>query len=250
MTPSKSTQQLAKFLDYVVARRPDAFGLVPDEEGYIRIKDLLKALSEEEGWRHVRRANLNEVVLTIPDPPVELTESRIRAVDRKLLPKEIPAGDMPKLIYTCVRKKAHPVVLEKGIRPTAHTKVILAADEELARRMGRRSDSAPVLLTVQTECAKNEGVLFSRLGESLYLAGGIPAGCFTAPALPKEKPEAKKPGKNKEAPKVNKEFMPGSFILDIPEEGKEGRRDKKKRDIDKKRARREKERMREGERKK
>ncbi len=250
MTASKATQQLAKFLDCVLGRKPDALGLVPDEEGYIRIKDLLKALSEEEGWHHVRRAHLNEVVLTLQDPPVELTDSRIRAVDRKHLPKEVPATDMPKLIYTCVRKKAHPVVLEKGIRPTSHIKVILTEDEELARRMGRRSDSAPVLLTVQTERSVNEGVFFSRLGESLYLADRIPAECFTAPALPKEKPDAKKPGKKKEVPKVNKEFMPGSFILDISEEGMAGRGDKKKRDIDKKRARREKERMREGDRKK
>ena len=56
----KHTQKLAKFLDYVLGRNPDEFGLVPDEQGYVKIKELLKALNQEEGWRHLRLANINE----------------------------------------------------------------------------------------------------------------------------------------------------------------------------------------------
>jgi len=46
----RSPQNLAKMLAYVLGRRPDEFGLIPDAEGFVRIKDLLKALHEEEGW--------------------------------------------------------------------------------------------------------------------------------------------------------------------------------------------------------
>jgi len=40
-------------LTYILAYRPDEFGLVPSEEGFVRYKDLLKALHEEDGWRTV-----------------------------------------------------------------------------------------------------------------------------------------------------------------------------------------------------
>ena len=32
---------------YVLGQRPDEFGLVPDEKGFVRVKDFVKAISEE-----------------------------------------------------------------------------------------------------------------------------------------------------------------------------------------------------------
>ncbi|GBC62960.1 phosphotransferase KptA/Tpt1 [Desulfonema ishimotonii] len=225
----KSPKKLAKFLAYVLGRRPDEFGLVPDPDGYVRIKDLLKAFSEEEGWRHVRRAALEEVILTLPDPPVEIDENRIRARVRDRMPTMGPVWDIPKLLYTCVRQKAHPVVVHEGISPVGgHPWVILSPQKEMAERMGRRIDPAPVLLTVQVERSEESGVVFRQAGELLCLAEYIPMGCFTAPPLPKEKAEAKK----KETPREEqKPGTPGSFILDFPdpEKKKKDRHDKRKR---------------------
>ena len=39
---------LSRMLAYVLGHRPDEFGLLPDESGYVRLKDLLTALKEEE----------------------------------------------------------------------------------------------------------------------------------------------------------------------------------------------------------
>jgi len=66
-------------LDYILARRPDEFGLVTDKEGFIKVKDLLKALSEEEGLSYVRRAHLDEILITLPDPSFEIVGNTIRA---------------------------------------------------------------------------------------------------------------------------------------------------------------------------
>ena len=61
MKHSRQVDKLEKLLTYILGRRPDEFGLVPGPDGYVKIKDLLKALSEEPGWRHVRRSHLREV---------------------------------------------------------------------------------------------------------------------------------------------------------------------------------------------
>ena len=44
----RSPKQLAKFFNYVLGRRPDEFGLVTDKEGFVKIKELIKATNEEE----------------------------------------------------------------------------------------------------------------------------------------------------------------------------------------------------------
>lgn len=236
---AQATKKLAKFLDYVLGHHPDEFGLLTDSEGYVKIKDLLKALSEEEGWRHIRQAKLDEVVATLPDAPIEITDQRIRAVERENLPEPQPAKDLPKLLFTCVRKKAHQFVMNNGIQPLGGMPyVIMATDEELAERMGKRIDPSPLLLTVQVDWAVDNGVLFSQYGRNLYLARSIPVEAFIAPPLAKEAMEAVKSEPKK---KPMKPKTPGSFFLDTSMDPEEKRRDRivrKKKEITKDKNRR------------
>ena len=107
MSKQRSPKQLAKFIDYILCRRPDEFGLVTDEEGFVRIKDLLKAVNEEEGFRYVRQAHLDEIMLCVPNHAFEVADNKIRSKFRDRLPQHIYAKDPPKLLYTCVRRKAY-----------------------------------------------------------------------------------------------------------------------------------------------
>lgn len=224
MGKQRSPEQLAKFLSYILERRPDEFGLIPDKDGYVKMKDLLKAISEEEGWGYVRQAAINEVLMTVPDPPVEIRDNLVRGKNRDLIPQQTVAETPPKLLYTCVRRKAHGFVLEKGIFPQAHAQVILSSDKDMAERMGKRSDQSPILLTVQTYGAMDKGVVFYQAGETLFLADFIPLGSFTGPPLPKEKEEIRKRDKpEKEQPK-----MPGSFFLNLADERDHKREARKK----------------------
>ncbi|MGE0086213.1 MAG: RNA 2'-phosphotransferase [Desulfococcaceae bacterium] len=244
----KSAKELAKFLAYALGRGPDEFGLVMDAQGYCKIKDLLKALNEEEGWRHVRRAGIDEILITLSSPPVEILEDRIRAVDREHLPRIKPARDLPKLLYACIRQKAHPHVPDKGIFPLGGMPyVILTPDREMAERMGRRFDSSPVMLTVQVAQAQAMGVDFQSFGEHLFLAAFIPPGCFTAPPLPKVKEES---GKKREVPEETvKPKTPGSFVIEYidPEERRQMQQNRRKkkmeREKDKKMRRKQKQKM-------
>ncbi|MEZ4525860.1 MAG: hypothetical protein R2941_08075 [Desulfobacterales bacterium] len=229
----KSAKELAKFLAYVLGREPDEFGLVMDAQGYCKIKDLLKALNEEEGWRHVRRSGIEEILITLPGPTVEILEDRIRAVDREHLPQIRPAENLPKLLYTCIRQKAHPHVLNKGIFPLGGMPyVILAPDREMAQRLGTRFDHAPILLTVQVAQAQAMGVGFQSFGKRAFLAASIPPGCFLAPPLPKVKEEnAKKKETAEESVKLK---TPGSFIMEYmdPDERRQIQQNRRKKEME------------------
>lgn len=230
----------ARFLKYILGSRPDEFGLVPDKQGYVKIKDLLKAIHEEDEWRSFRQAKINEMMISLPDPPLEISEGHIRAKDGQEIPKRVSPEHLPKLLFTCLRPKALYTVLEKGILPMGRKHVILSSDKKMAKRIGRRIHASPALLTVRVDTAIKQGTLFLQAGETLFLARSIPVGCFTAPQLPKEQ----KVAKHKEPTKPQeRDRFPGSFFPDLTEQvetiepKKMTRKQRREKDIDWKRSR-------------
>ena len=212
MGKAKSPQSLAKLLAYILGRRPDEIGLVTDTNGFVKIKDLIKALTEEEGWKYVRRSHINEILYSLTDPPFEISDKQIRAKCRDQLSLPKPVQDLPKLLFTCIRKRAYRSVLDKGIFPAGYHQVVLSSNRELAVRIGKRTDHDPVVLTIQVQKSIAKGVTFYQTGESLYLAEFIPTSCFSGPPLPKEWPEPKKPDNSDEAGRPK---MAGSYPVNL-----------------------------------
>jgi putative RNA 2'-phosphotransferase len=245
MDRSRSPQGLAKMLVYVLGRRPDEFGLVPDPEGFVRVKDLLKALHEEDGWRHVNPSHINEVLLSVPEAGLELAEGRIRARNR--LGPSTPDPALPKLLYACIRRRAYLHVHTEGIQvSTGAPGVLLAADGEMAARLGRRIDPDPVILTVNVHLLIGSGRTLTPAGEGLFTTDAVPPGTFSGPPLPKEKPDETRAGGGR-ADAAEPEMMPGSFALDpgraaggahVPESLK--RRTEKGKKLDRKRLKKDK----------
>ncbi|MFH0730892.1 MAG: RNA 2'-phosphotransferase [Pseudomonadota bacterium] len=225
MKKRNSQESLAKMLAYILGRNPEEFGLVPDANGYVKIKDLLKAICEEEGWRHVRRSHLDEVVLVISDPPIEMVGLLVRATNREHLSSYRVSDNPPAQLFLCVRKKAYPVVLEKGVSSSGHPFVVLSDNPAMAQRLGRRFAASPVLLTVSVPKMLARGIEFLSAGGSFYLVGRMPPDCFTGPPLAKTREETK----SKEAPsRAPVAKTPGSFMLEISNVAPDHRADEKR----------------------
>ncbi len=204
----KTAKHLAKIIAYALGRQPDEFGLIPDAEGYVKVKTLLKALHEEEGLRHVRAAHLNEILISSKTPPFEIAGDRIRASSRTYPPIGKPAENLPKLLYTCVRSRAYPYFLENGLKASPDFQPILCRDPAMALRIGKRHDRTPVMLTVMVAKCADQGARFLEAGEGLFTADRIDPGCFTGPSLPEEKPKPVRP-----APAEVE--TPGSFLMNL-----------------------------------
>jgi len=188
----------------------------------------------------INRDNINEMMISLPDPPLEISEKHIRAKDGQQIPKRVSPEHLPKLLFTCLRPKALHIILEKGILPMGRKHVILSSDKKMAKRIGRRIHASPALLTVSVDTAIKLGTLFLQTGETLFLARSIPVGCFTTPQLPKEPRVAK----HKEPPKPKgRDRFPGSFFPDITEQvetiepKKMTRKQRREKDIDWKKSR-------------
>ncbi len=202
-------------LVYMLGHRPDEFGLVPDNEGSIPFKELLQAIHEEEGWRYVRRSHINEVLLGKDRLLFESEDEGIRSVERRWeLDPHTPA-QVPKILFTAVRRKAHPVVMERGLRAVQGRYLILTPVRDMALRIGLRRDQEPVLLEILPEAAKETRALFFSFGD-LFLSPEIPSRFIAGPPVPKEMLERKKE-KVKPTEKTAKRLptpTPGTFTLD------------------------------------
>ncbi len=212
MNRKKSVKKLSKFLSYVLGRKPDEFGLVPDKHGFVKVKELVLAVREEKGWRHIRQALIEELIITYPKSSIEINGDKIRAVSGENLPEQIIARNLPKLLYSGITKKSYPSVAEKGISPTRYAQVICSIDKSMAERIEKRRDPSPILLIINVRQAKDSGVVFYNAGELLCFADFIPPGCFSGPPVPKQKLIIKKPEISSKEKKKN---LPGSFFPKI-----------------------------------
>jgi putative RNA 2'-phosphotransferase len=192
MVQQKSPNYLAKLISYMLGNKPAEFGLVPDRDGFVKTKEFLKAVCEEDGLGYIRESHIHEILITLSDPPIEIKDNFIRATHRDKLPGHSPAQTLPM--------------------------------PEMAERMGKRKDRMPILLTVQTRKSLEKGTLFYEAGDTLFLAESIRSGCFTGPALPKQKEAAI----IKEAlPEKREQKIPGSFIMNLKDKNKKTSRHKK-----------------------
>ncbi len=210
------TESLARFLIYVLGHRPDEFGLVPNREGFVPFKELLQAVHEEEGWRYVRKSHIQEILIGKDRELFETRDDRIRVLERRW-EKDFGrrAFSLPTMLFVPVRKRAHPVAMEKGLKAPPFSFLVLSPHKEMALRIGLRRDPDAVILEIPAQQAEKRGIGFQSFGD-LFLTDHIPPECIAGPPVPKEVLEKRKSGAEVEKKTTPKKRVPetGTFLLD------------------------------------
>lgn len=205
---------LARLISYILGHRPDEFGLVPDKDGFVTYKDLLHAIHEEPGCGYVKKGHIQEVLWGTGQDLLQGEEDRVRALQRGWeLDLGNPSRSLPKILFAPVRRKAHPVALQKGLMAQEGGYLVLSPDRDMAQRMGRRRDQKPVLLEVMASAASEAGIAFYLFGR-LFLTGQIPARFIAGPQLSREK-RAPLPGKAHVGREGRHRFEAGTLAFDL-----------------------------------
>jgi len=203
-------ERLSKLLAYILRHRPDEYGLVLDEEGFVSIKELIQALHEEEEWSFVRQDHLQEIALTCDRLRFEIEEGKIRASHGHPLPAPIvyEPSPPPPILYHGTRRRAYPTILEQGLKPMGRQYVHLATSKDMALRIGRRRDPQPVLLEVHALRAHREGIVFFRAHDLIYLVEYLPPRFLSGPPLSKLRIEKKEKIREAMRPAISHPFPP------------------------------------------
>ena len=208
------THNLARFMRYILGHRPYEFGLVPDRDGFVTYKELLWAIHEEPGWGYVRKGHINEVLLGEDRSLFQTKENRIRALERHWrLALDNPSQTPPKILFVAVRRRAHPVLMEKGFTAMEGKYLVFSPDRDMAMRIGRRREQRPVELEIMAASAAEEGTAFYPFG-NLFLANQVPARFVKGPPVSKD--DLKIPqGRAEKERETRPDFDTGTFVLDL-----------------------------------
>jgi putative RNA 2'-phosphotransferase len=205
----RQMEGLARMLTYILCHRPDEFGLVLSEDGFVPIKHLLQSLVAESGWGFVRRHHLEQLVDLLSPAAFEIVGERIRALSPEPARLRRPLEEMPPaLLYVAIPPKAHAKVWEEGLKLPPDRELVLSTTKDIAVKLGRRRAPEPILVTVQAQGAARRGISLTGYGEGLYLSPALPRDLLQLPTPP-QVPEKPKPEKLRPP-------TPGSFIPDLP----------------------------------
>lgn len=225
----RQLENISRMLTYILCHRPDEFGVVLDEDGFISIKRLLAALAGEPGLSRVRRHHLEQLAGLVKPPAFEIVGDRIRGLAPGPAQLRRPLGEPPPpLLYVGIPPKAHAAVAEYGLKPPPGQELVLAAGSQAAMKLARRRSPDPILITVQARTAAQAGVVFQGYGEGLFLAPATPREYLHVPPLPKE-PERAKPKPKPARPEIPLP-PPGALAVDFAEMMKKAGKMSRKKD--------------------
>lgn len=164
-----SLKSISKRAAYALRHAPAEFGLELDDDGWVAVASLAKAL--DTGIEE-----LAEMVASSPKNRYEMRDGRIRARYGHSVPQRIRREPIvpPPTLYHGTSPEAVEAILRDGLQPKARQYVHLAIEPAMATEVGRRKAGRPVLLVVDAGAAQAAGIAFYRGNEHVVLADAVP----------------------------------------------------------------------------
>ncbi|MDR1036185.1 MAG: hypothetical protein LBT40_06335 [Deltaproteobacteria bacterium] len=200
----QSRQALEKFVRYVLDTAPHEYGIVPGDGGFVPMKELVSAVRDEDGFRGVTEGRIMELV-NQPGGASSFETSedgqiRLKPQFQKGPPPLPPDLQLPKELWCAIKPAGWRFAKENGLRPRRpkETRIPLFAEKELAVKTARRSCPDPVAVKVFATKARDMGIVFTPVAETLWLADEIPETFLFGPPVkpleekdvPRKKPAA------------------------------------------------------------
>ena len=160
---------LSKEISYSLRHAPWEYELEMDEEGFVPLEQLLNALG-------ITKADVIKVMEISEKKRLELEGDKIRALYGHSIPMHIKKieGTPPAFLYHGTAKRFIPSIKETGLLPMKRQYVHLSVDEETATAVGKRRDSTPVLLKIDTQQAIADGIKFYIGNDKVWLCDKLP----------------------------------------------------------------------------
>ncbi len=170
--------ELSKVVSHALRHEPWLYELELDDEGWVEIDTLLKALSKErEEWSNLNHQDLQEMIEQSSKQRHEIMGDKIRALyghsENNSL-KKSPCAP-PEILYHGTNSEFIDNIMQNGLLPMTRQFVHLSLDTNTAIAVGKRKDKQPALLIIKSGDAYKSGIAFYKGNEHVWLADKIPA---------------------------------------------------------------------------
>lgn len=166
----------SKFLSLVLRHRPEKIGIELDENGWVSIDVLLRALASSETpinfdelMQIVRENNKKRFTISEDGGRIRAVQGHSIDIDLKLLPLEPPL-----ILHHGTVAEFVPSIRNEGLRRRSRQFVHLSADEDTARAVGARR-GRPIILRIDAGSMNAVGHAFFLSENGVWLTEHVPA---------------------------------------------------------------------------
>jgi len=171
-------ENLGKTTAGVLRHFPDKYGLEMDERGWISLEHFVKVLrNRQKSFHWLRRYHVRALAATDEKNRYECKDGQIRATYGHSIEVDLdlPAEDIPDILFAPTTEKESELLLESGLRPSDRTYVHLSGTYESAVEAGAVRTDSPVILKVDAKSAIENGNEIMKAGKDVYITEEIQA---------------------------------------------------------------------------
>ena len=169
--------ELGKEITYALRHAPWEYELEMDDKGFVDIEQLLLAINEENKYsKIIDKFDIIKVMEVSNKKRLEIIGERIRAMYGHSFPMQIKYEEEtpPAMLYHGTAKRFLSSIKAEGLKPMSRQYVHLSEDIETAKMVGKRRDSDPVILYIDTVEAIKAGIKFYKANDKVWLCKELP----------------------------------------------------------------------------
>jgi len=169
---SELKAKASRFMSYLLRHNPK--NLQMDERGFVRLNSLLKRVRERYD---VDEAFIRDIAYSRDKTRFQIVGEKIRALYGHTIDVEIelPEDESVEVLYHGTTAESASKILEKGLRSMRRRWVHLSTTKEIAKEVGGRRTRNPVILVIDAEKARRDGIRFYKATDRVYLSKQIPS---------------------------------------------------------------------------
>jgi len=162
--------RVSKYMSYLLRHNPE--NLKMDRHGFVDLDELLQKLEERF---QIDKELISEIVEESERRRFEIVENKIRALYGHTIPVkvELEEDKVTRVFYHGTTPDAASKILKVGLKPMKRRWVHLSPTVETATEVGMRRTRNPVILEIDAEAARKDGLRFYKATEKVYICDAI-----------------------------------------------------------------------------
>lgn len=169
--------ELSKEISYALRHAPWEYELELDEKGWVSIEQLLNSLRNKKKWMQIDEEDLQNMIDFSDKKRHEISNGKIRSLyghsisQRIIKESKVP----PEILYHGTARHSICLIRESGLLSKGRQYVHLSSDIDIAFQVGKRHDCKPVILEIRAKQAWDDGKVFYRGNDTVWLTESIPS---------------------------------------------------------------------------
>jgi len=174
-----SRTRVSKLMAYILRHSPEEFGLKPDVEGFVPVKELVKALRTV--YPDVTEEFVREIVAQDAKGRYEIRGNKIRARYGHSFPVSLNHEEdkESRVLYHGTPRKNLKSIMREGLKPMKRQFVHLSTSRSEAIETGRRHGRDVVLLIIDADCLRKKELKIYKAGKNVRIVKRVPPECIT-----------------------------------------------------------------------